>query len=240
MFLTCGVGEDSSFLQIQLLLAVGSARRSKQSIQEISPEYSLEGLMLKLKLQYLATWCEELSHWKRPWCWGRLKVGGEGDDRGWDGWMASSTQWTWVWASSESWWWTGKPGVLQRITKSRTSTKSNKKGQTWLSDWTELGRPLMDSTILVAFNLVKFMSECIQWCAQGSSRGSCDSKSRVLPIKPSFHDTGPSDGGILSADEKGDCWVSRLRGCCFSKISLGAWNETHGFVLQLLWWWLSR
>ena len=60
----------------------------------------------------LATWWEELTHWKRPWCWERLKAGGEGDDRGWDGWMASSTRWTWVWASSRSWWWTGKPGVL--------------------------------------------------------------------------------------------------------------------------------
>ena len=61
----------------------------------------------------LVTWCEELTHWKRPWCWERLKVGGEGDDGGWDGWMASPTQWTWDWASSRSWWWTGKPGVLQ-------------------------------------------------------------------------------------------------------------------------------
>ena len=48
----------------------------------------------------LATWCEELTHWKRPWCWERLRAGGEGDDRGWDGWMASPTWWTWVWASS--------------------------------------------------------------------------------------------------------------------------------------------
>ena len=61
----------------------------------------------------LATWCEELTHWQRPWCWERLKAGGEGDDRGWDGWMASPTRWTWVWASSRSWWWTGKLGVLQ-------------------------------------------------------------------------------------------------------------------------------
>ena len=58
----------------------------------------------------LATWCEELTHWKRPWCWERLKAGGEGDDR--DGWMASLTQWTWVWVNSGSWWWTGRPGVL--------------------------------------------------------------------------------------------------------------------------------
>ena len=63
----------------------------------------------------MATWWEELTHWKRPWCWERLKAGREGDDRGWDGWMASPTQWTWVWASSGSWWWTGRPGVLQSM-----------------------------------------------------------------------------------------------------------------------------
>ena len=95
----------------RLLRVLWTARRSSQSIlKEISPEYSSEGLMLKLKLQY---WCKELTHWKRPWCWERLKAGGEGDDRGWNGWMASLTQWTWVWVSSGNWWWTGKPGVLQ-------------------------------------------------------------------------------------------------------------------------------
>ena len=61
----------------------------------------------------LATWCEELPHLKRPWRWERLKTGGDGDDRGWDGWMASLTQWTWISTSSESWWWTGRPGMLQ-------------------------------------------------------------------------------------------------------------------------------
>ena len=59
-----------------------------------------------------ATWCEEQTHLKRPWCWEKLKAGGEGNDRGWDGWMASQTQWTWVWVDSGSWWWTGRPGVL--------------------------------------------------------------------------------------------------------------------------------
>ena len=58
----------------------------------------------------LATCCEETTYWKIPWCWERLKAGEEGDDRGWDSWMASLTQWTWVWASSRSWWWTGNPG----------------------------------------------------------------------------------------------------------------------------------
>ena len=70
-------------------------------LKEISSENSLEGLMLKLKLQYFVAWCEEeLAHRKRPWCWERLKAGGEGDDRGWDGWMASLIQWTRVWANS--------------------------------------------------------------------------------------------------------------------------------------------
>ena len=63
----------------------------------------------------LATRCKELTHLKRPWCWERLKAGEEGDDRGWDGWMASLTWWTWVWAGSGYWWWTGKPAVLQSM-----------------------------------------------------------------------------------------------------------------------------
>ena len=63
----------------------------------------------------LATWCEELIHWKRPWCWERLKAGGERYCKGWDGWMASLIQWTWVWASSGKWWWIGKPGMLQSV-----------------------------------------------------------------------------------------------------------------------------
>ena len=61
----------------------------------------------------LATSCEELTHWKRLWCWEGLGAGGEGDDRGWDCWMASLTRWTWVWVNSGSWWWIGRPGVLQ-------------------------------------------------------------------------------------------------------------------------------
>ena len=60
----------------------------------------------------LATSCYELTHWKRPWCWEGLGAGGEGDDRGWDGWMASPTRWAWVWVNSRSWWWTGRPDVL--------------------------------------------------------------------------------------------------------------------------------
>ena len=61
----------------------------------------------------LATSCEQLTHWERLWCWEGLGAGGEGDDRGWDGWMASQAWWTWVWVNSGSWWWTGRPGVLR-------------------------------------------------------------------------------------------------------------------------------
>ena len=98
----------------RLLRVPWAAKRSNQSIlKEISLEYALEGVMLKHKFQYFGHQrYEELAHLKRPWCWERLKTGGEGDNRGWDGWMASPTQWTWVWVNSGSSWWTGRPGVL--------------------------------------------------------------------------------------------------------------------------------
>ena len=103
----------------RLLRVPWTARRSNQSIlKEISTECSLEGLMLTLKLQYFGHLCEELTHLKRPWCWKRLKAG-EGNDREWDGWMASLTQWTWVWANSGSWWWTGRSSVLQSMGSQR-------------------------------------------------------------------------------------------------------------------------
>ena len=81
----------------------------------------------------LATWCEELTHWKRLCCWKRLKAGGEGDNRGWDGWMASLTRWTQVCASYGSWWWTGRPGVLQSMWSQRV-------GHDWVTElnWTAL------------------------------------------------------------------------------------------------------
>ena len=75
----------------------------------------------------LASSCEELTHCKRLWCWEGLGARGEGDDRGWDGWMASPTRWTWVWVNSGSWWWTGKPGVLR-------FTGSQRVGHDWATD----------------------------------------------------------------------------------------------------------
>ena len=73
------------------------------------------------------TWCEELTHLKSPWCWEGLGAGGDGEDRGWDGWMESLTQWTWVWVNSRSWWWTGMPGVLQFMGSQRV-------GQDWATE----------------------------------------------------------------------------------------------------------
>ena len=100
----------------RLLRVPWTARRSNQSIlKEISPEYSLEGLMLKLKLQPFGHLMWRTDSLKKTWCWERLKAGGERDDRGWDGWMTSPTGWTWVWVGSGSCWWTGKPGLLQSV-----------------------------------------------------------------------------------------------------------------------------
>ena len=101
------------FWTVVLEKTLESSLNCKEILKEISPQYSLEAPMLKLKLQYSGHMMEELTHLKRPWCWKRLRTGGEGDDRGWDGWMASPTQWTWVWVDSGNWWWTGRPGVLR-------------------------------------------------------------------------------------------------------------------------------
>ena len=117
----------------RLLRVPWTVRRSNQSIlKEISPGCSLEGLMLKLKLQYFGHLMRRADSLKRPWCWERLKAGGEGDDRGWDGWMASPTQWTWVWVNSGSLWWTGRPGVLRFMGVQRV-------GHDWVTElnWTE-------------------------------------------------------------------------------------------------------
>ena len=80
----------------------------------------------------LATSCKDLTHWKRLWCWEGLGTGGEGDDRGWDGWMASQTRWTWVWVNSGSCWWTGRPGVLRFMGSQRV-------GHDWATElnWTD-------------------------------------------------------------------------------------------------------
>ena len=120
MFLNCGVGEDSwESLGLQGDPTSPSYRKSVLNIHWKDWCWSWNS-------NTLDTWCEELSHLKRPWCWERWKARGEGDDRGWDGWMASLTQWTWVWVYSGSWWWTERPWDLKELDTTE-----------WLN-WTEL------------------------------------------------------------------------------------------------------
>ena len=117
----------------RLLRVHWTARRSNQSIlKEISPDYSLEGLMLRLKLQYFGHLMRRTDSLEKTLMLKRLKMGGEGVNRGWDGWMASPTWWTSVWVSSKSRWWTGKPGVLQFLGSQRV-------GHDWVTElnWTD-------------------------------------------------------------------------------------------------------
>ena len=115
----------------RLLRVPWIARRSNQSIlKEISPGCSLEGL--KLKLQYFGHLMWKLTHWNKPWWWEGLMAGGEGDDREWDGWMASPTRWTWLCVNSGSWWWTGRPGVLRF-----TGSQRVKHDRATETNWTE-------------------------------------------------------------------------------------------------------
>ena len=117
------------FLRVPL-----TARRSNQPIlKEISPEYSLEGLMLKLKLQFWPPDVKSWLIWKNPDAGKDFRAGGEGDDRELHGWIASPTQWTWARVSSGSWWWTGRPGVLWTMGSQRV-------GYNWVTElnWTSL------------------------------------------------------------------------------------------------------
>ena len=105
MLLNCGIGEDSwDSLGLQGDLTSQSERKSVLNIHWKDWWWSWNSYTL-------ATSRQELTHWKRPWCWEGLGVG-ERDNRGWDGWMASPTRWTWVWVNSRTWWWTGRPGML--------------------------------------------------------------------------------------------------------------------------------
>ena len=111
-----------------LLRVIWTSRRSNQSIlKEISTEYSLEGPMLKLNLQYFGHLMWRIDSFEKTLMLGKTEGGRRRDDRGWDGWMASRTQWTWVWVNSRSWWWTGRPDVLQ-------SMESQRVGHNWVTE----------------------------------------------------------------------------------------------------------
>ena len=127
MLLNCGVGEDSwESLGLQGDPTSPFWRRSALGVL-------WKGWCSSWNSSTLATSCKGLTHWKRLWCWARLGAGGEGDDRGWDGWMASPTWWMWVLVNSGSWWWTGRPGVLRFMGSQRV-------GHDWVTElnWTDI------------------------------------------------------------------------------------------------------
>ena len=129
----------------------------------------------------LATWCEELTHWKRPWCWERLREGGEGDGRGWDDWMASPTQWTWVWVNSWSWWWTWRPEMLQ-------SMGSQRVGHDWETELKWLKLP--EGAAQIHPNIQSTPSKCLK-----VGKGKCGSVVKNPPINAGHvGDSGSTPG----------------------------------------------
>ena len=152
MFLNCGVGEDSwESLGLQGDPTSPFWRRSALGFLWKEWCYSWNS-------STLATSCEVLTHWKRLWCWEGLGAGREGADRGWDGWMASRTWWTWVWVNSGSWWWTGRPGVLQSMGLQRV-------GHDWATElnWQNQG-------------LMRLQSSCTSQIARGNAKWCSPSK----------------------------------------------------------------
>ena len=140
----------------RLLRVPWTARRSNHSIlKEINPDIHWKDWCWRWNSSTLATRCEELTHWKRPWCWEQLKAGGEGDDKGWDGWMASPTWWMWDWANSGSYWWTAKARVLR-------SMGSQRVGHDWA---TELNTNVKYTCVCVCTYVCAHTYMCVYLCA---------------------------------------------------------------------------
>ena len=165
MLLNCDVGEDSwESLGLQGYQTCQSSRKSVLGVP-------CKDWCWSWNSNNMATWYKELTH-----CWERLKAGGEGDNRGWDGWMTSPTRWTWVWASSGSWWWTGKPGMLQ-------SMKSQRVGHDWATElnW---GLPWLADT---AFQSLPPSPTTLPWFSPhlfSQGHHSCWIKGHPTPAQP--------------------------------------------------------
>ena len=167
----------------RLLRVPWTARRSNQSIlKEISPGISLEGLMLKLKLQYFGHLMRRVDSLEKTLMLGGIGAGGEGDDRGWDGWMASLTRWTWVWVKSGCWWWTGRPGVLWFMGSQRV-------GHDWVTELTELSfsRYVVSDSCATPWTVAPpgssvrgiLQARILEWMATSFSRGSSRPRDRT-------------------------------------------------------------
>ena len=178
-----------------------TARRSNQSIlKKINPEYSLEGLMLKLELQYFGHLMWRADSLEKTLMLGKLKTEGKGDARGWDGWMASPTQWIWVWVSSGRWWRTGKPGMLQSMGSQKVrhdwateqatiycyACTHAKSPQSCLSFCNPVDCSPPSSSVHVIFQ-----ARLLEWVAMPFSRGSSQPRDQTLVSYP------PSLAGVL-------------------------------------------
>ena len=151
MLLNCGVGEDS-WESLGLHGDPTSPFWRRSALAFLWREWCWSW-----NSSTLATSCEELTHWKRLWCWEGFGAGGEGDNGGWDGWMASLTWWMLVWVNSGSWWWTGRPGMLQFMGLQRV-------GHDWANElnWTEW--------LFIVFRII---SNSLQWLLRSSLICSC-------------------------------------------------------------------
>ena len=156
----------------------------------------------------LATWYEELTHWKRPWCWEGLGAGGEGDDRGWDGWMASPTRWAWVWVDSGSWWWIGKPGVLQFMGSQRVR-------HNWVTELNWLTKACRTSETSSETVFLRWLSgkECACQCRRHRSipgSGRCPGSGNGKPIQYSCLDNlmDKEPGWLYHRVTKSLMWLS--------------------------------
>ena len=164
--------------QRRLLRVPWTVRRSDQSIlKELSPGCSLEGLMLKLKLQYFGLLVQRADSLEKTLMLGKIEARGEGGDRGWDSWMASSTRWTWVWVGSGSWWWTRRPGVLRFMALQRI-------GHNWVTElnWTDTKKiqtpPSVSISVQILYESRSVVSHslwpqglCSSWNSPGQNTG---------------------------------------------------------------------
>ena len=231
MLLNCGVGEDSwESLGLQGDLTSPFWWRSALGFLWRECCWSWNS-------STLATSCEELTHWKRLWCWEGLGAGGEGDDRGWNGWRASLPRWTWVWVNSGSWWWTGRPGVLRFMGSRRV-------GHNWATELTECWFYSSSQPLIQSFDFSCFCHVCALPSLNLNSGwvSLIFEKEMLLKYLWSmfFGNKGSAKfcNGMLYPvwRSQPSCLLGVLVPAVFS-LSWDSWPKSYTAGLFLLWWW---